>query len=57
MSQEKEELVEIVEEPRKWTFQNYLKGIGKYKWWVIGATVVGAVAGYLGFKLVLNPAK
>ncbi len=54
--QELEEYVEV-EEEHKWTFQNYFRSIGKFKWWIIGASVVGAVAGYLGFRLILNPAK
>ena len=57
MSDEREELIEIEEEPRRWTFLNYVKSINKFKWWIIGFSVFGAVAGYLGFRLVLNPSK
>lgn len=56
MSEEKKEVVEI-EEPRKWTFVNYFKGIKKFKWWVIGFSVAGAAAGFLSFKFALNPAR
>lgn len=51
---EKENIIEE-EKPSKWTFGKYLKGIAKYKWWVIGSTVLGTVLGFVGFKFVLNP--
>ena len=48
----------IEEEPKSnWSFLKYFKSIGRYKWWLLGASVFGAIAGYLGFKLILNPAK
>ena len=56
MPEEKNEVVEI-EENKKWTFGNYFKGIKKFKWWVLGFTVFGTVAGYLSFKFILNPAR
>ena len=55
MSEEKKEIVETAE-PKKWTFLNYIKGVARYKWWVIGFTVFGVLAGFLGFKFVLSPA-
>ena len=48
---------EYVEEPNRWTFLKYIKSIARFKFWVIGFTVFGALAGYLGFRLVLNPEK
>ena len=55
MSEEKEIYVE--EKPSKWTFGNYFKSIGRLKWWVIGASVVGAVLGFVSFQFILNPRK
>ena len=54
-----EEIVteEIVEDPHRWTFLKYIKSIARFKWWVIGFTLFGAVAGYLGFRFILNPMK
>lgn len=53
----KEVLVVEEEQPRQWTFLNYLIGIKKFKWWVVGFSVAGALIGYLGFKFILNPMK
>lgn len=39
----------------KFTLHNIGKSIARYKWWVIGASVVGLVAGYLVFSFVINP--
>ena len=52
-----EEIVEeeYVEDPHRWTFLKYVKGIAKFKWWVIGFSLAGVLGGYLGFKFVLNP--
>lgn len=56
MAKQKEELfVEEVENRGAWSFSKYIKSIATYKWWVIGATVVGAVVGFLSFKFFLNP--
>ena len=46
---------EYEEEPSKWTFLNYFKSIAHFKWWVIGFTLFGALAGFLGFRFILNP--
>lgn len=40
-----------------WSFIKYLKGTAKYKWWVIGTTVVFAAIGFVGFKFGINQAK
>ena len=48
---------EYVEVPSKWTFLKYIKSIARFKWWIIGFTLFGAVAGYLGFRFILNPMK
>ena len=45
---------EYIEEPGRWTFLKYIKSIAKFKWWVIGFTLFGALAGYLGFRFLLN---
>ena len=60
--QEQQVVEEIVEEeinenPHKWTFLKYIKSIARFKFWVIGFTLFGAVAGYLGFRFILNPMK
>ncbi len=39
----------------KFTLHNIGKAIAKYKWWVIGASVFGIVAGYLTFAFAINP--
>lgn len=46
----------IIEEEKKgqFTFRNMGKAIAKFKWWIIGASLVGALAGYLGFNFGLN---
>ena len=60
--QEQQVLEEIVEEEykenqHKFTFLKYIKSIARYKWWVIGFSLAGALAGYLGFRFILNPAR
>ena len=58
MAEENKEVLVVEEEqPRQWTFLNYLSGIKKYKWWVVGFSVAGALIGFLGFKFILNPSK
>lgn len=59
MSEEKQNVVILqdpsdTERPRRWTMRRYLRGIVFGKWWVIGATVIGGVAGYLGTRFILN---
>lgn len=51
-----EEETVIIEEEKEssFTFRNIGKAIAKYKWWIIGATAVGALSGYLGFKFGIN---
>ena len=50
-----EETVIIEEEKEsQFTFRNMGKSIVKFKWWIIGASVVGMVGGYLAFRLGLN---
>ncbi len=39
----------------RWTFLKYVKSIAHFKWWIIGFSVGGLVAGYLGTRLILNP--
>ena len=41
----------------QFNFHNIGKAIGKFKWFIIGATVVGAVAGYLVFSKGINPGR
>lgn len=48
-------MIKEVETSSSFTFKNYVSSIKKYKWWVVGATALSAVIGYLGFKFVLNP--
>lgn len=38
----------------RWSFRRYGKGIAYGKWWVLGASVLMAVAGYLGIEFGLN---
>ena len=40
---------------RRYTWRRYGKGIAFGKWWILGATLVGALAGYLGTRFLLNP--
>lgn len=59
MSEEKQNVVILQdplenERPRRWTMRRYLKGIVFGKWWILGFSVVGAVAGYLGTRFLLN---
>ena len=55
MSDVKEIYVE--DKPSKWTLRNYFKSIKNYKWWVVGATVLGTVLGYTSFQFIINPLK
>ena len=57
--QEQQVLVEeeYVEEQGKWSFSKYFKSIAHFKWWIIGFTLFGALAGYLGFRFIINPMK
>ena len=41
----------------QFNFRNIGKAIAKFKWWIIGATLVGTVAGYLVFRLGVNPGR
>ena len=53
-----EETVIIEEKDEgQFNFKNMGKAIAKFKWWVIGATAVGALGGFLAFKVGLNPAR
>ncbi len=33
----------------------YIHQVNVFKWWILGVTLVGAIAGYTGAKFVLNP--
>lgn len=55
MASEKEIYEE--EKPSSWNFKNYFKGVKRYKWWVLGATIAGVLLGFFSFKFILNPAK
>lgn len=55
MSEQKD--IYLEEKPSKWNFKNYFKSIKHFKWWVVGASVVGAVLGFASFQFILNPAK
>ena len=54
MAEEKVILKEV-DTSSSFTFKNYFAGIKKYKWWVVGATALSAIIGFVGFKFVLNP--
>lgn len=41
----------------QFNFRNIGKAINKFKWWIIGATVIGGVAGYLVFSKGINPGR
>lgn len=49
------ETIETVVEENRWTFKKYGEGIKRFKWWVLGFTVCGAIVGFLGFEFILNP--
>ena len=51
---EEKVVTEEVESESQFSFRNMGKAIIKFKWWIIGVSVVGAVGGYLGFRLGLN---
>ena len=58
--EERKEAVEVLEEEvvvpeHRWTFLKYVKSVAHFKWWVIGFSLGGIVAGYLGFRFILNP--
>lgn len=42
------------EEPHL-TWGSYIHQVNVFKWWILGVTLVGAIAGYAGAKFVLNP--
>ena len=54
MAEEKKVYVEE-EQAGSFTLKNYFKGIKRFKWWVIGSTVVCAVLGFIGLKFIINP--
>ena len=52
---EKVIIKEEIDSSSSFNFKNYLAGIKKFKWWVLGFTVGCAVVGFIGFKFILNP--
>ena len=52
---EKVIIKEETDSSSSFNFKNYLAGIKKFKWWVLGFTVGCAVVGFIGFKFILNP--
>ena len=52
-----EEKVIYIENEKQsdWNFGTYFRSIKRFKWWVIGATVISAVLGFLAFKFIVNP--
>ena len=44
-------------DPHKFTWQKMWFFIGKYKYWVLSATLIGLLGGFLGANYVLNPKK
>ena len=42
---------------KKWTWAKYGHSIFKFKYWVLGFTLLGAIAGFLGTKFGYNSAK
>ena len=41
----------------KWTLKNFAGATKKFKWFILGATVVGLVGGFLAFKFLINPSR
>lgn len=44
-------------DPHRFTWQKMWLFIGKYKYWVLSATLIGLLGGFLGANYVLNPKK
>lgn len=45
------------ESVNKITLANYFGGIKRFKWWVLGSTVLGTLIGFLAIRFVVNPAR
>lgn len=45
------------EKKEKWTLKNFFGATKRFKWWVIGACVVGLLGGFLVFKFAINPSR
>ena len=50
-------VVEEAERESQFTFRNIGKSIVRFKFWIIGASVLGMVGGYLGFRFGLNASR
>lgn len=55
--EEKQEVYIETTKPSSWNLKNYFKSIKKFKWWVVGSTLVCALLGFGSFKFILNPMK
>ena len=51
---EEKVVTEEMESEGQFSFRTMGKAIVRFKWWIIGATAVGALGGYLGFSFGLN---
>lgn len=40
-----------------WSFENYFKSIKRFKWWIIGSTIIGAIVGFVTFRFIVNPSQ
>ena len=54
---EEKVIYEEVDKPSEWTLRNYFRSIKVFKWWVIGATVLGALLGFVSLKFIINPSR
>ena len=41
----------------KWTLKNFAGATKKFKWFILGATIVGLLGGFLAFKFLINPSR
>lgn len=46
-----------LEKDPKWSLASYFKSLKFFKWWVIGATALMGVAGYLGTRFLINSSR
>ena len=54
---EEKVVVEEVESESQFNFRNIGRSIVRFKFWIIGASVLGMVGGYLGFRFGLNASR
>ena len=46
-----------LEKDPKWSLASYFKSLKFFKWWIIGATALMGVAGYLGTRFLINSSR